>query len=278
MTRKKKSIILALACAVITAGALLMTLIVLPILHENECRNRVFEDLEARLPQVRSGVIGIIPKTTGSDGSVTYGGGGSGVVFSRDEKEKDLYYAVTAAHVVSGRDAEYKTFTVNTPYTAEDDPALKAAGVEVVSSSFYESLTDLKIEYVSPKIDAAVVSFRSETELACPGWAPDVTEGQRIVTLGFPEGRFISESYGTVSGHQTKKIRSADGTEKADTVVEHDAFLDPGSSGGPVFNESMALCGMNIGGEFDRWDHFEAGFMLDTPQLQSCIDEWKASR
>ena len=66
--------------------------------------------------------------------------------------------------------------------------------------------------------------------------------------------------------------------EKADTVVEHDAFLDPGSSGGPVFNESMALCGMNIGGEFDRWDHFEAGFMLDTPQLQSCIDDWKASR
>ena len=272
---KKKSLIAALICALITAGVLLMTLIVLPILHENECRNRVFEDLEAKLPEVRSGVIGIIPKTTASDGSVTYSGGGGGVIFLH---ENGTYYALTAAHVVGSKNAEYKTFSVKTPYSAVDDPALKSAGIEIVSDSFYRSLADLKVEYISPDADAAVVSFKTDEELACPAWAPDVSEGERIVCLGFPDGRFITESYGTVLGRQTKTVSSDNGKETSDTVVEHDAYLSFGSSGGPAFNEAMNLCGLNIGGDFDSGEHFKTGYMLDTTRLLKCVEDWKASR
>lgn len=272
---KKKSLIIALICALAAGGVLLMTFIVLPVLRENECKTRVFEDLEAELPKVRSGVIGIIPKAVGTDGSVTYGGGGSGVIFMHED---GTYYALTAAHVVGSKSAEYKTFSVKTPYTTVDDPALKEAGIELVSESFYDSLSDLKVEYVSTDSDAAVVSFKSEEELACPGWAPDVLEGERIVCLGFPDGRYISESYGTVLDREDKEYKSTDGTVKTDSVVRHDAYINFGSSGGPAFNEAMSLCGLNIGGEFDRSEHFKAGCMLDTPQLLKCVDEWKASR
>ena len=273
--KTKLSIVIGLACVLIAAGVLLMTLIVMPVLHENECRNRVFDDLKAASGQVRSSVIGIIPKTTGSDGSVTYGGGGSGIVFS---KEDGVYYAITAAHVVGSKTAEFKVFSVNTPYSTVNDPALSAAGIEVVSDSFYESLTDAKVEYMSRDIDAAVISFSSEEELVCPEWADSVSEEERILCLGFPDGRYISDSYGTVLGRDTRKVSTDNGTETADTVVKHDAYLNRGSSGGPAFNEKMLLCGMNIGGDFDRGGHFKAGFMLDTPKLKKCLEDWRASR
>ena len=271
----KLRIVIGLACVLVTAGVLLMTLIVIPVLHENECKNRVFDDLKAAGSQVRSSVIGIIPRTTGPDGSVTYGGGGSGIVFA---KEDGVYYAVTAAHVVGSKTAEFKVFSVNTPYSTVDDPALSAAGIEIVSDSFYESLTEAKVEFMSSDIDAAVISFSSEEELACPEWADSVSEEERILCLGFPDGRFISDSYGTVLGRDTRRVSTDEGTETVDTVVRHDAYLNRGSSGGPAFNEKMLLCGMNIGGDFDRGGHFKAGYMLDTPKLKKCLEDWRASR
>ena len=272
----KLKIIIGFACVLVTAGVLLMTLIVMPVLHDRECRERVFSDLKEKSVQVRASVIGLIPKTTGADGSVTYGGGGSATVIS---KENGSYYAITAAHAVGNKNAEYKVFSINTPYTTVDDPSLSAAGIEIVSDSFYESLTDAKVEYMSPDIDAAIISFKSEEELICAeNWAEDVSEDERIVCLGFPDGRYISDSYGTILGRESRKFSDDSGSGTVDTVVRHDAYLNQGSSGGPAFNEDMRLCGMNIGGEFDRAGNFKAGYMLDARKLKKCLESWQASR
>ena len=267
----KKKLIIALLCALVGAGVLLLTLFVLPVVYESECRDRVFDDLAAKASSVRRSVIGIVPKTDNGGGSYTYGGGGGGVIF---KQEDGVYYALTAAHVVSSKKDTYRVITAATDYTTVNDPALKSAGIDVVSDSFYDSLAELKVEKVSPDIDLAVVSFRSDKELACAELASDVSEGTRIVCMGYPDGRYITESYGTVTGKQNVVRMKSKGSdqESTETVTEHDAYLSFGSSGGPAFNEDMKLCGINIGGEFDRFEHFKTGYMLSPEQIRTLTD------
>ena len=53
------------------------------------------------------------------DGSVSYGEGGSGIIF---DKKDGAYYALTAAHVVSKEKAQLLVFTVNTEMKTDDIP------------------------------------------------------------------------------------------------------------------------------------------------------------
>ena len=67
-------------------------------------QNVVFEDMEAAFEQadLLSSNIGLFSKTVSGD-SISYGECGSGVIFDR---QGDVYYALTAAHVVSGENAQ----------------------------------------------------------------------------------------------------------------------------------------------------------------------------
>ncbi|MBR6872675.1 MAG: trypsin-like peptidase domain-containing protein [Ruminococcus sp.] len=267
-----KKMIIAMACAVIVAGVLLAGFFVLPILHENDCKNRVFDDLNTRLGEVSGAVIGIIPRTE-QNGAVTYGGGGSGFVF---EEKDGVYYALTAAHVVSDKKAVYKCCNTKKAVETLSDPAIKAAGMTVVDDSFYESLDDVTVEYVSPHADIAIVSFKSEQELICLKLAErDPAKDDRLMCLGLLDDRLLSATYGTVTaGLTTATIDS----EKSDNVVEHDAYLTHGNSGGPAVNEGLTAAGMNVGGEYDRFEHFKYGYLIPASQLKICINDWNASR
>ena len=157
---KKKPIIAAGAVIALVAAAVM--LYIYPEMHDKECRERVFGDMQSKVDEVSTSVVGLFQKTEGSDGSVTYSGNASGVIFERDGNR---YYAATAAHAVNGKDAAFRVYTAKTEIKRISDPALASIGLEVVDSSFYEGLSDVKVEYISPDADLAVVSFESEDEL-----------------------------------------------------------------------------------------------------------------
>lgn len=271
---KRKKIIMIIAGVVVALGLLFSVIFIAPVIRENESKERVFPELKERLDEVESSVIGILPKTENkNDGSVTYGYGGSGVIF---KQENGTYYALTAAHVVGDESGTYKAYTAKTEYTTVDDPAFDQFGIEVVDNSFYDKLSDVKVEYVSETDDIAVVSFRSADSLIVAELGSDPTAGEKVLCLGHPDGKKLTASYGFIIS-DLKSVTMRDkysGTEHTDSVYEHDAYLNPGSSGGAVFSDDLQLCGINVGGSFDAFEHFSGGFMIPASRLQNCIDEW----
>ena len=273
MTRKR--IIMITAGVVAALGILFAVIFVAPVARENESRTRVFPELEERLGEVESTVIGIIPKTENKEqGSVTYGHGGSGVIFAH---ENNTYYAVTAAHVVSDKAALYKAYTAKTEYSVIENPAFDEFGIDVVDNSFYDRLSSVKVEHISETNDLAIVSFQSDDALSVAALGSDPKPGEKLLCLGHPDGKKLTASYGFVTS-DLKTVTMRDkysGTEHTDLVYEHDAYLNPGSSGGAAFSDDMQLCGVNTGGAFDLFEHFSGGFMIPASRIQACIDEWK---
>ena len=78
---------------------------------------------------------------------------GSGVIFKKDA---GVFYALTAAHVVSVENAQLLVFTVNTEMKTEVIPGVDYA---VLTRETYESMYQAKIEYVSTRDDLAVISL-----------------------------------------------------------------------------------------------------------------------
>ena len=95
----------------------------------------VYEDMKESFDksELLSANIGIFSRTE-NNGSVTYGEGGSGVIFKKDGGS---YYALTAAHVVSVKDAELLVFTVNTEMKTEDIPGVI---INVLTPETYDSM------------------------------------------------------------------------------------------------------------------------------------------
>ena len=261
-----KKIIITLVCTVAVAAVLLTTLFVMPVLHENDCRNRVFPEMEKDLGKVSGAVIGIIPKTEQS-----YGAGGSGFVFRKDA---GVYYAFTAAHIVSSKSASYKVYSTKT-VESRLSGAGAAAGIASVDDSFYEALSDASIEYVSPHADIAIISFKSEEELDCLTFADaEPQKGDKLMCLGMSDDMLLNPTYGTVTAG-LKEVSFADKmntSEKSDNVIEHDAYISNGNSGGPAINEGLTVAGINIGAEFNRFEHFRYGYLIPASQLKECIE------
>ena len=266
---KKERLIKYFLILLCTCAVLVYTVLIQPVLHERACRTRVFTDMQERLDEVALSVIGILPRTEKEDGSVSYGGGGTGVIYASNS---NTYYAVTAAHVVNNPAAENKVYTLKTEYTV--DPVMEELGIEAAAETFYESLADAKIEYISPDSDIAVISFESEDELSCAEFEEKMpAKGDRIVCLGHPDSRKLTVTYGTIKTG-LKKVEMKDrgnGTKASDLVMEHDAWLNSGSSGGPAFSENMKLYGINTGGSFTLTGNFRKGFMIPYDQLEECI-------
>jgi len=273
--KRKKIIMISVGVAVV-AAILFAVIFVAPVLRENESKNRLFPEMKARLGEVESSVVGLLPKTENrKDGSVTYGHGGSGVIIRRDS---DKCYAVTAAHVVNDKNAVYKVYTAKTEVETVSEPAFDKLGMEVLDPGFYDKLANVRVEYVSQSADLAIVSFPADSELAVAQLDEgDPSPGDKLVCLGHPDGKRLTVSYGLITS-DLKTVTMTDkqsGQESTDEVYEHDAYLHPGSSGGAAFSDDMLLCGINTGGAFDLFEHFSGGFMIPVSSVRACIAEWE---
>ena len=145
------------------------------------------------------------------------GGAGSGVVITPDG------YLVTSAHVVAQGRSASASFIDGTEY-------------------------DLDVVGADPLSDLAVTRARAATLKAMPiGDADKLRVGQLVVAVGNPMGFSGSVTSGVVSG-LGRSLATADGNGHrrfVEDVIQTDAALNPGNSGGALADWKARLIGVN---------------------------------
>src|SRR5918997_1228856 len=150
-----------------------------------------------------------------SVGGWSGGGAGSGVAFTPDG------YLVTSAHVVAGTDRGTAAFV---------------DGIE----------RELRVVGRDPLSDLAVVRADGELTPARLGDAARLRVGQLVVAIGNPLGFGGSVTAGVVSA-LGRSLAARDGrtSRMVENVIQTDAALNPGNSGGALADSRGRVVGIN---------------------------------
>jgi serine protease Do len=143
-------------------------------------------------------------------------GGGSGVVITPDG------YMLTSAHVVAGGGRMHASFT-----DGSDLPATLVGA---------DPLSDLAVLRTEP----------AKLEPAELGDAANLRVGQLVVAIGNPHGYAGSVTAGVVSAlGRSLPTRAGAATRIIDDVIQTDAALNPGNSGGALVDGRARVVGIN---------------------------------
>lgn len=156
-------------------------------------------------------------------GSRRGGGSGSAVLFAPDGVADPSGYLLTNAHVVGSAEHGVVEF-------ADGSEAL----VDVVGAD--------------PLSDLAVVRARSTLAVATValGEADTLRVGQLVVAVGHPLGLAGSVTAGVVSGlGRSLPTRSGATARVIEDVIQTDAALNPGNSGGALADAAARVVGIN---------------------------------
>ena len=120
------------------------------------------------------------------------------------------------------------------------------AGASRVKVLFAEGLeSEAKIVGTQPENDLAVLkvdTLPDDLAAATMGSAKRLEPGDTVVAIGFPFGIGPSVSAGVVSG-LNREFRSPAG-ERLSNLIQFDAAVNPGSSGGPLVNAAGEVIGI----------------------------------
>ena len=144
-----------------------------------------------------------------------FGGAGSGVVITPDG------FLVTSAHVVASGNTATASFIDGNEY-------------------------DVDVVGADPLSDLAVARARSDKlQPVTIGNADQLRVGQLVVAMGNPMGFSGSVTSGVVSG-LGRSLATADGNRRfIEDVIQTDAALNPGNSGGALADSLVRLIGVN---------------------------------
>jgi S1-C subfamily serine protease len=110
------------------------------------------------------------------------------------------------------------------------------------------SVLEARLVGVAPRKDLAVLAIDAE-DLSVgalePGDSTNLAVGQKVLAIGNPFGLDSSLTTGVISA-LGREIQSVAGTLIED-VIQTDAAINPGSSGGPLLDSSGRLIGVNTG-------------------------------
>ena len=159
---------------------------------------------------------------------------GSGVVVNAR-----FGYIVTAYHVIGPHNL-----------VAASLPVADRDGNLVADSSGYSSLNDASLCVIvacDPKRDLALIRFKQPRNLkAMPLSRASARPGQTVFTIGNnPEQSMFHFAAGNVRQVHNSVYRFKDGQQISTRVMETSTSINPGDSGGPLFNASGELLGIN---------------------------------
>src|SRR6476660_1705946 len=181
---------------------------------ETEALDAYSQIVSSVAERVLPSVASLRVRTSGRPGD---GGAGSGVVITPDG------YLVTSAHVVAQGGAASASFIDGTEY-------------------------DLDVVGADPLSDLAIARARAATLEPIPiGDADKLRVGQLVVAVGNPMGFSGSVTSGVVSG-LGRSLATADGNGHrrfVEDVIQTDAALNPGNSGGALADWKARLIGVN---------------------------------
>ena len=191
-----------------TAALILLSLL-------NPCSELIAQDYRDLFKKLDPSVVTIyaIQVVNGKGGAQPQRSVGSGVVVSKDG---DI---MTAAHVVHTADQILVKFVDGTVVPAKVASSVSGADVALI-----------EVEKLPPVASVAVLGDSDKTE-----------PGEPAIVIGAPFGIEHSLSVGHVSGLQTRPVIAGGISLK---VIQVDAAINHGNSGGPLFNEKGELIGI----------------------------------
>ena len=261
---KKKNVIVIALFIIIVLLVLLFINEIIPIINEDESKNRVFSEMQNKSDDAMRGIVGIIPENN-KDGLSSHKGLGSGVIF---EKKNNTYYVVTAKHVINVENSNFKIFTKDTEFSGQTIKADDNVNFEIPDEDYYNSLLKCKVEYVSDTNDLAILSFEYDGDLTILEFeTKPLSINDKIMVIGHPEGDRYKITYGY--------IKSDLKTFMSDKVIEHNAHMKQGNSGGVALSENMKIAGINISGKFSMLGHYRAGYMIPYNIVKDEIQKWR---
>ncbi len=150
-----------------------------------------------------------------------------------------LGYIITAYHVIGQHNL-----------VAALPPAADKDGNLVTDTSAYSSVNDASqcvVVASDPKRDLAVIRFKHPRSLkAMPLARASARPGQAVFTIGNdPQQSMFHFASGNVRQVYNGAYRFKDGQQIAARVTEMLTVINPGDSGGPLFNASGELVGIN---------------------------------
>jgi S1-C subfamily serine protease len=167
---------------------------------------------------VRGSIVRVRAFTEGPDGGEVEGGVGTGVVIL------DKGVILTNIHVVQGAKRIGLTFAEGMETTAV-----------VTGTRPEDDLAVLQAQEIPDDLQAATLQSTS-------GLSP----GDYVTAVGFPFGIGPSVSSGVVSGLR-REYRSPEGKRLLTNLIQFDAAVNPGNSGGPLLNASGEVVGIVTG-------------------------------
>lgn len=264
-----------LGFTVVVTVVVAIALFVYPAVYENDCKTRVYDDLESKLDyNVMNANICIVQckKTDLGDNTAeyTYSEGSSGVIY---EKKDNKYYVLTAYHVIAGLDDVQ--FIVQ-PYGSESyEDSKKTSLREISLIDYYNKFPKGNVEYYDKDSDLAIVSFKSDKDLGVLKLSADnLQKGDKIAVISNPQGVRFSKTYGNITSDVIMDF-DAVGSSETNKIQCHSAYIAPGSSGSVVLNENMEIAGINIGGGTDFKGRFKYGAMVPCQEMRFFIGESK---
>lgn len=121
------------------------------------------------------------------------------------------------------------------------------AGASRVRVLFAEGLeSEAAVVAAHPENDLAVLKVQTlpdDLAVATMGSARDLVPGDPVFAIGFPFGIGPSVSAGVVSGLR-REYRAPEGGQALSELIQFDAAVNPGSSGGPLLNAAGEVVGI----------------------------------
>lgn len=178
---------------------------------------------------------------------------GSGVVY---KIENDWFYILTNCHV-----------------------AIKKQNFSRLSLTVFDYMGrefDAELISANANYDLAVIRFKQKTNekektdaIALDFALNDPKINDDVIALGSPHGQVNAISYGIAT--QFKKITLSETSEYYSNVqfdvLQHSAYINNGSSGGPLLNANLEIIGINYAGE----NNGEKGYSIPVSKVQEFL-------
>lgn len=188
--------------------------------------------------------------TNPDDGAIRPVGTGSGFIIDEEG------HVVTNSHVVDGGDEFEVTFFDGT--TAE---------AELVGADPYQDVAVLRIVLSEGQEVPGVLSFAD---------SDNVKPGDEVVAIGNPYGEYANTVTSGIINGVERGLDTGIGYSLPN-LLQHDAAIYPGNSGGPLLNMEGEVVGMNVAKAFSQLQGpvFSEGlnFAIDSNAIQEIATE-----
>jgi S1-C subfamily serine protease len=194
------------------------------------------------------GVVQVTSTTSGGDSFFGFGGGGGTALGSGFVVDK-AGHVVTNYHVIEGADQ------VEVNFSGEDNIPARVVGAD-------------------PSTDLAVLEIDAQARALTPlplGNSDAIRVGDAVVAIGNPFGLERTVTAGIVSALQ-RQIQAPNGYT-IDEVVQTDAPINQGNSGGPLLNAKGEVIGVNSQIESESGGNVGIGFAVPINTVKEVVSQ-----